>query len=347
MKLNEKVKKLPETSGVYLMKDKDGNVIYIGKSKCLKNRVSQYFTPSYAPSKKITKMISFINDIEIITTDTELDALILECRLIKKIKPMYNTLMNNDKRYAYIKVNIDKEYPDIECTLQKTDDNLYFGPYTSLSKLEEIVNILRKYFKIRNCKGYMKQKGCINYDLRFCIAPCKFNDKKSYNFFIEKLINTLNGKDYSIINDLNKEMQEATKALNFEKAIKYRNDIESIKTIIYKSEAINYIKENKTILAKVNIDSFKSKLYILNGIEVFYSKLVKNEKLKDNNLKNELSKHINKSLNNNKKIYKNYIKKEKLDMSNIIYSYLNYSKDCNYIKIDKLNVDYCIKVICR
>ena len=277
MKLKEKVKKLPETPGVYFMKDKDGNVIYIGKSNCLKNRVSQYFIPSYAPSKKITKMISFINDIEIITTDTELDALILECKLIKKIKPMYNTLMNNDKRYAYIKVNIDKEYPDIECALQKIDNNLYFGPYTSLSKLGDIVNILNKYFKIRSCKGYMKKKGCINYDLGFCIAPCKFNDKKNYNILIEKLINTLNGKDDSIISDLKKKMDQATKSLNFEKAIKYRNDIEFVKIIINKSQAINYIKENKTILVKVNIDNLKSKIYILNGIEICYSKLVTNE----------------------------------------------------------------------
>jgi excinuclease ABC subunit C len=347
MDLKEKVKNLPETSGVYLMKDKDKNIIYIGKSKCLKNRVSQYFTPSYAPSKKITRMITFIDDIEIIKTDTELDALLLECKLIKQIQPMYNTLMKNDKKYAYIKVNINEEYPDIECVFEKTDNNLYFGPYASMHKLEDIASTLNKYFKIRTCKGSNKLSGCINYDLGFCIAPCKLKDKSVYNNSVKNLIDTLNGSDDRILSDLNKKMQEATNSLNFEQAIKYRDNIGFLKTIIHKSEVINYIRENKLILAKVNIDDLNSKMYLLKGIDVLYSKLIENENLKDYSLKNDILRYINKDLDINLCIFKNYIKKEELDISNIIYSYLNYSKDCNYIEIGKLNLDYYINIICK
>lgn len=335
MDLKEKVKNLPQTPGVYLMKDKDKNIIYVGKSKCLKNRVSQYFTSSYAPSKKITKMIKFIDDIEIIKTDTELDALLLECKLIKKIQPMYNTLMKNDKKYAYFKIDISDEYPSLELSIEKNDNSLYFGPYTSIHKLELIGEVLTKYFKIRTCKGTKKLKGCINYELGFCLGPCKNKDKSSYNKSIDKLINTLNGKDKDILDDLNSKMIEAIKNLNFEIASKYRDEIEALKVIIQKSEAINYTKQSKIILLKADVDGDYKKIYILKGINVLYSKLIKIEDIKSYNFENELLDNIDRIINTNYEKDRNYIKKEELDISNIIYSYIKYNDYCSYIDIDK------------
>lgn len=335
MNLKEKVKRLPQTPGVYLMKDKDGNIIYVGKSKSLKNRVSQYFTPSYSPSKKIIRMIKLIDDIKIIKTDTELDALLLECSLIKKIQPMYNTLMKNDKKYAYLKVNIFDEYPSLECSMNKNDNSLYFGPYTSIHKLESTAQVLIKHFKIRKCRGNRKLKGCINYDLGFCLGPCKNQDKLSYNRNINKLIDTLNGKDTEILKDLNNKMIEATKDLNFESASKYRDEIECIKAIIQKSETINYIKESKILLVKSNADEHHEKIYILKGANVLYSELINTEDTKNCNFENELLDKINIFTNTYYKKEIDYIKKEEVDIANIIYSYIKFNKDCNHIEIVK------------
>lgn len=335
MDLKEKVKKLPQTPGVYLMKDKDKNIIYIGKSKCLKNRVSQYFTLSYAPSKKITRMIKFIDDIEIIKTDTELDALLLECKLIKEIQPMYNTLMKNDKKYAYLKIDISDEYPSLELCIEKNDNSLYFGPYTSMHKLEFIAEVLIKYFKIRKCKGASKLKGCINYDLEFCLGPCKNKDKSTYSKSIDKLINTLNGKDKDILDDLDSKMIKAIKNLDFESASKYKDEIEALKVIIQKSKAINYIKQSKAILLKANVDNDYKKIYILKGIDVLYSKLIKIEDVKSYNFEDELLDNIDSIINTSYESNGNYIKKEEVDISNIIYSYIKYNEDCSYIAIDK------------
>lgn len=339
MNIKDKLKSLPETPGVYLMKDKDNNTIYIGKSKCLKNRVSQYFTPSYAPSKKISRMIKFIEDIEIIKTDTELDALLLECSLIKKVQPMYNTLMKNDKKYAYLKIDINEEYPTLDCAMNKNDESLYFGPYTSLKKLEDISDILIKYFKIRKCRGTNKLRGCINYDLDFCLGPCKLSNKQEYDNSIQNLIDTLNGKNSDILIDLNDKMMKATQVLDFEKALKYRNDIENIKSIIHKSEAINYIKTNKAILLTVDIDDRSKKIYILKGIKIIYSKVVKIQEIKTISLKNKIKRYINKDLISNTIENVGYVKKEELDIAYIICSYLKYSADCEYLEIDNLDLD--------
>lgn len=322
------------------MKDKDSNIIYVGKSKNLKNRVSQYFTPSYNPSKKITRMISFIKDIEIIYTDTELDALLLECELIKKIQPMYNTLMKNDKKYSYIKINIKEEYPSIEVVNNINDNSLYFGPYMSSSKLEDVTNTLTKTFKLRKCKSSNKLKGCLNYDLGICMGPCRNKDKKAYNNALEKLINTLKGNDTDIIDVLSDKMQISIKNLNFEEAQKHKADIDNIKTIMHKSKTINFISENYNLLVitKVNSDDFK--LYLLRGVHIKYTKILSTGLIKN-------TEKIQSVINDLKSYYDfgysectdTVIKKDNLDVCNIIYNYIKYNNDCSYILINKNTKD--------
>lgn len=334
MDLKEKVKNLPNTPGVYLMKDIDENIIYVGKSKKLKNRVSQYFTPSYAPSRKITRMINFINDIEIIYTDSELDALLLECELIKKIQPMYNTLMKNDNKYSYIKIDMKEEYPTIEVVHEKDDDSLYFGPYTSAHKLENIAQILLKHFKLRKCIN--KLKGCLNYDLGICMGPCRNKNATQYNKSLKLLIETLKGNDDSIISVLEKEMQICIMNLNFEEAQRYKDDIDSIKSISSKSKSINFIRENYNVLAITNMNEDRKKVYLLKGKEVKFTKILHDKYIK--NKKNtqtiidEIKPYLDFKYN---KITNTTIEKEELDICTIIYNYLKYSKDCKYLILNK------------
>ena len=170
MNLKEKIDNLPKTPGIYMMKDKYGDVIYVGKSKKLKERVKSYFVNSKNHSRKVKRMVKNIEDLDVILTDTELDALILECEMIKKIRPMYNQLLKNHENYSYIKINKNIKYPYIEVSKEIEDYSLYFGPYTMDKKLDEIVSIISREYKTRTCKIMNK---CIKYDLNKCIGPCR------------------------------------------------------------------------------------------------------------------------------------------------------------------------------
>lgn len=179
MNLKEKIDNLPKTPGIYMMKDKYGDVIYVGKSKKLKERVKSYFVNSKNHSRKVKRMVKNIEDLDVILTDTELDALILECEMIKKIRPMYNQLLKNHENYSYIKINKNIKYPYIEVSKEIEDDSLYFGPYTMDKKLDEIVSIISREYKTRTCKIMNK---CIKYDLNKCIGPCReIVSKEDYN----------------------------------------------------------------------------------------------------------------------------------------------------------------------
>ncbi|MBS6508079.1 MAG: GIY-YIG nuclease family protein [Paraclostridium bifermentans] len=328
MKLKDKVQSLPETPGVYFMKDKDKNIMYVGKSKTLKNRVSQYFLPSYNPSKKITRMIKFIDDIETIETDTELDALVLECKLIKKLQPIYNTLLKNDKKYAYLKISTNEDYPCLECVSDNDCNGLYFGPYTSIQKLENIVQVLNKYFKLRSCKGINKLKGCINNDLGFCMAPCKNKNEKEYSYSINKLIDTLNGSDKDLVNDFNKEIIESINTLNFEKASQFKENLDCIELILSRSEVINYMKSEKIIITSIDIDDIKKKAYIIKGKDIIYSEVVKKD-FNEENLKDYFKQNFEEDYHVEKN--KNYIEKTDLDMASTIYNYLKSKSKLDFI----------------
>lgn len=194
--IKEELKKLPAKPGVYIMRDKNNNIIYVGKAVILKNRVKQYFMKNNK-TVRIQKMVSLIDHFEYIVTDNESEALILECNLIKKNMPKFNVLLKDDKTYPYIKIDMDSDYPNVFITRRLLNDGAkYFGPYASSGAAREMVNFIRQRFQIRQCKKFKSEKRpCLNYHIKKCLAPCvKFVSKEEYRKQIDQIILLLEGK---------------------------------------------------------------------------------------------------------------------------------------------------------
>ena len=226
--IKEKLKKLPLTPGVYIMKDKFGNIIYIGKAKRLKNRVSQYFV-NKTHTDKVKSMVSNVADFEYILTNTELDALMLECNLIKKYQPFYNILLKDGKQYPYIKVDLNDDFPRLEVVRKVKKGNAkYFGPYYGVSP-KEIINAVNYAYPIRNCSKKIKANGkpkkeCLNYAMGLCSAPCAGKiTKEEYAVYLPKVYDFLSGKDSTVYETICKKMDQAIEVENFELAIKLRD----------------------------------------------------------------------------------------------------------------------------
>ena len=234
--IKENLKKLPETPGVYMHKDKLGNVIYVGKAVNLKRRVSSYFVNSASHSSKVRSMVKNIEEFEYITCKTEMEALILECNLIKKYEPKYNVLLRDDKTYPYIKLTMNEDYPRLLKTrLIKKDGARYFGPYSDVAAVNRALELLNKLFKLKRCSATSFPEGfkpCLNYHIGECRGICTgLVDREEYMKDIERLTDLLNGKDKSLENDLKEQMKEASENLEFEKAAILRDQIEALKAL--------------------------------------------------------------------------------------------------------------------
>lgn len=244
--IDEELKKLPDKSGVYLMKDDSGQIIYVGKAISLKKRVRQYFQNSSSKATKVRAMVKNIKEFEYIITDTEVEALILEANLIKKHKPKYNVLLRDDKQYPYIKVTTNETYPRVFKTRNiKKDGAKYFGPYTSSGAVNDTLDIIRNLYPIRTCKmnidkGQRKKRPCLNYYIGKCMAPCQGNvDEKKYMDMINEIIMFLNGKEEKLVQIIEEKMKMASKELDFELAAKYRDKIMSLKHILEKQKIVS------------------------------------------------------------------------------------------------------------
>lgn len=239
------LKVLPDKPGVYLMKNTLGEVIYVGKAKVLKNRVRQYFQNSKNHSEKVKAMVKNISEFEYIVTDSEMEALILECNLIKKYRPKYNILLKDDKHYPFIKVTVNEDFPRIFITrILAKDGAKYFGPYTDVGAVYETIELIKKIFPIRTCKRLIKEDGekirpCLNYHIGLCNGPCGgYVSKTEYSSIVKDVIDLLSGKDKNILRNLKDEMEEASENLEFEKAAELRNKIFSVKKITEKQKII-------------------------------------------------------------------------------------------------------------
>ncbi len=244
--IEQELKKLPDKPGVYIMHDKDDKIIYVGKAISLKNRVRQYFRKTNK-TKRIENMVSLIDHFEYIVTDNESEALILECNLIKKNMPKFNVLLKDDKTYPYIKVNVKEEYPDVYITRRILNDGAkYFGPYASAGAAKEMVDFIKSKFKIRQCKSFkFKDRPCLNYHIKKCMAPCmNYISKEEYQEQISQIINLLSGKTAVVVKQLEKEMQEASSKLDFEKAAYLRDKKLAIEKISYEKQKVSNISEN-------------------------------------------------------------------------------------------------------
>ncbi len=260
--LQEELKKLPSQPGVYLMHDDKDEIIYIGKAVNLKNRVRQYFQGSRNKSEKIKQMVSHIARFEYIITDSELEALVLECNLIKEHRPRYNTMLKDDKAYPYIKVTTSEPFPRVLFSrTMKKDKNRYFGPYTSAFAVKETINLIHKLYKIRTCtrslpKDIGKERPGLNYYIGQCDAPCQgYISQADYEKNISRALDFLNGHYELILDELERKMQEASESMDYEKAAEYRDLIDSVRQVAQKQKITSSDEEDRDIIAMARDES--------------------------------------------------------------------------------------------
>lgn len=242
--IQEQLKKLPAEPGVYLMKDEDDKIIYVGKAISLKNRVRQYFQSSKNHSSKVKSMVKNINSFEYIITDSELEALILECNLIKKYRPKYNVLLRDDKTYPYIKVTVNEDFPRVLKVRRVLKDKAkYFGPYTNVEAVNDTLDVIRNIYPIRTCNVDIERaiknnmRPCLNLHIKRCVGPCTGNvSKEEYNKMIEEILLFLSGKEETLIEILKEKMNKCSMEFNFEEAAIYRDKIMNLQEMMQKQK---------------------------------------------------------------------------------------------------------------
>ena len=254
--IQEELKKLPAKPGVYIMHDEKDAIIYVGKAISLKNRVRQYFQSSRNKGPKIEQMVTRIRRFEYIVTDSELEALVLECNLIKEHRPKYNTMLKDDKTYPYIKVTLGEEFPRILFSrTMKKDKSRYFGPYTSAGAVKDTIELMNKLFRLRVCNRNLPrdiglERPCLNYHIKQCDAPCQgYISREAYREQVDQALEFLNGNYKPILQMLEKQMMEASEALDFERAIELRDLLNSVKQVAQKQKITASDGEDKDVIA--------------------------------------------------------------------------------------------------
>lgn len=254
--IEEELKKLPAKPGVYIMHDERDAIIYVGKAVILKNRVRQYFQSSRNKTPKIEQMVSKIKRFEYIVTDSELEALVLECNLIKEHRPKYNTMLTDDKTYPYIKVTVNEPFPRVMLSrTMKKDKAKYYGPYTSNGAVKDTIELVQKIYKIRTCNRNLprdtgKARPCLYYHIKQCDAPCQgYISQEEYKKSIDHVTGFLNGNLSEVISMLEERMLNASENMEYEKAIEYRELMNSVKSIAQKQKVTNSDMEDKDVIA--------------------------------------------------------------------------------------------------
>ncbi len=273
--IEEELKKLPGKPGVYVMRDKNDTIIYVGKAVSLKNRVRQYFRKT-DKTARIEKMVSLIDHFEYIVVDNEAEALILECNLIKKNRPKFNVLLKDDKTYPYIKIDMKSDFPGVFMTRRVVNDgSKYFGPYANPGSAKEMIDFIKQRYKIRQCRTLKdRTRPCLNYHIGRCLAPCmEYVTKEEYRKQIDEIIDLLEGKVEKIVKELKIQMQESAEKMDYEKAANIRDRIQAIERVSEKQKVSNISENNIDVIGIA-----KSELQVC--IEVFFvrgSKMVGRE----------------------------------------------------------------------
>lgn len=263
--IEKELKRLPDKPGVYIMHDKDDNIIYVGKAVSLKNRVRSYFRKT-DKTERIKKMVSQILYFEYIVVENEAEALILECNLIKKNRPKYNVLLKDDKTYPYIKIDVKSDFPNVIITRRMINDgSKYFGPYANPGMAKEMLDFIKQKYKIRQCKKFKSTvRPCLNYQIKRCLAPCVgYISKEDYKKQIDEIIDLLEGKTDKILKKLDEEMKQASAKLNFEEAAYIRDKIIAIERASVKQKVSNISENNIDVIGVA-----KSELEVC--VEVFF-----------------------------------------------------------------------------
>lgn len=288
--IQEELKKLPGKPGVYLMHDEKDAIIYVGKAISLKNRVRQYFQSSRNKGAKIEQMVTHISRFEYIVTDSELEALVLECNLIKEHRPKYNTMLMDDKSYPFIKVTVNEPFPRVMLARQmKKDKAKYFGPYTSAGAVKDTIELIRKLYHIRSCnrslpKDIGKERPCLNYHIHQCQAPCQgYISQEEYRKSIDEVVRFLNGHYDLVLKELEEKMMAASDSLEFEKAIEYRELLTSVQKVAQKQKITDTAGDDRDIIAMASEgeDAVVQVFFIRNGRLIgrdhFYLKSAEND----------------------------------------------------------------------
>lgn len=288
--IEAELKKLPHKPGVYIMRNKNDDIIYVGKAISLKNRVTQYFRKTNK-TQRIKNMVSLIDHFEYIVCDNEAEALILECNLIKENRPKFNVLLKDDKTYPYIRIGMKEEYPSIYITRKIQNDGAkYFGPYANPGAAREMLNFIKEKFQIRQCRSFKSQdRACLNYHIKKCLAPCmKYVSREEYMIQINQIIMLLEGKTSKIVKELEAEMKKASEKLDFEKAANLRDRISAIERISEKQKVSNISENNIDV-----IGIYKNELSVC--VEIFFvrgSKMIDREHYFFDDLKDMETKEI-------------------------------------------------------
>lgn len=288
--IQEELKKLPGKPGVYLMHDEKDAIIYVGKAISLKNRVRQYFQSSRNKGAKIEQMVTHISRFEYIVTDSELEALVLECNLIKEHRPKYNTMLMDDKSYPFIKVTVNEPFPRVMLARQmKKDKAKYFGPYTSAGAVKDTIELIRKLYHIRSCnrslpKDIGKERPCLNYHIHQCQAPCQgYISQEEYRKSIDEVVCFLNGHYDLVLKELEEKMMAASDSLEFEKAIEYRELLTSVQKVAQKQKITDTAGDDRDIIAMASegedavVQVFFIRSGRLIGRDHFYLKSAEND----------------------------------------------------------------------
>ncbi len=332
--LEDKLKNLPEKPGVYIMRDQYIEIIYIGKAINLKNRVRQYFQNSKNQYPKVAAMVERITDLEYIITDSELEALILECNLIKKHRPKYNVMLKDDKQYPYIKITVKEDYPRLLIVREiKKDGAKYFGPYTDVTAVNRTIDLLKGLFPIRYCnknisRAIGKERPCLNYHIKKCIGPCQGNvSKEQYRELIDSIIMMLEGKQEQVLKQLEEKMHQAAENLDFEKAAEIRDNMNSLIKIAEKQKVISSALIDQDIIAfALNESESCIQVFFVRGGKLIGREhfLIEDTKLSDS--KEILSSFIKQYYGSDALIPREIILQEEIDEINIIERWLSDKK---------------------
>ena len=320
--IKEELKKLPEKPGVYIMKDKNDTILYVGKAVILKNRVRQYFQKTNK-SARIEKMVSQIDHFEYIVVDSEMEALVLECNLIKLHRPKYNVLLKDDKMYPYIKVTVNEDFPTVRTTRKKLHDGAkYYGPYTNAYAVKETVDFLNKTFKLKYCRKIFKEgkleTPCLNYHIKRCMGICNGKvSKEEYREVIKQVMMFLDGKIDNILKLIDEEMKKASMEMNYEKAAELRDKKISIENISTRQKVDNFTENDIDVIGiakaldRASLEVFHIRGSKMVGGENYIFKDI--EDLSDESLiTNFIKQYYNETNVPNKLMFKNEIEEKEL-----------------------------------
>ncbi|MCC5912379.1 MAG: excinuclease ABC subunit UvrC [Clostridiaceae bacterium] len=329
--LKQQLQMLPEKPGVYLMKNSDHEIIYVGKAVSLKNRVRQYFQSLKNQAPKVKAMVENIASFEYIVTDSELEALILECNLIKENKPKYNILLRDDKTYPYIKITMKEDYPRVIKTRRIIKDGgKYFGPYTNIGALNETLNVIHQLFPVRTCKKNIqlaiekRERPCLNLHIKKCVGPCTGNvEKEQYMKMIQEIIMFLNGREDELIKKIEDKMKIAASTMDYEKAALYRDQYLALNSILEKQKVVstNEIDQDIIAVSKGDKESYVQMFFIRKG------KIVQRQHFtlstsKDESISDILSSFVKQFYNNMTFIPKEILIEETLEDEALIQDWL-------------------------